>query len=113
MGKFIYAIVSVKSNPDKLTELLQGIRGVSGVCLSVISLDEVAVVVSDIEKSDIIADTSNAMEYAGVIDKLFHRFTLLPMRFGSVLGSNDAGEYMVRRHFPDICHNLQNLENRQ
>ncbi|NQU86939.1 MAG: GvpL/GvpF family gas vesicle protein, partial [Mariniphaga sp.] len=72
----IYSILSVKKNPEKLNALLVGMRGVSGAGLYVVPFNKIAVVVNDINKAELIADKSSAIEYAGVIENLAQQFTL-------------------------------------
>ncbi|MFH1159570.1 MAG: GvpL/GvpF family gas vesicle protein [bacterium] len=112
MDKLIYAILSVKKNPEKLPALLVGMKGMSGVDLFVVSYDKIAAVVSDIYKANLITDRSNAIEYAGVIETLARQFTLLPMRFGSLMESNEAIINMLERNYHDIQQNLLKVENK-
>lgn len=106
----IYAILSVKNNPEKLNTLLMEIKGIAGKDLYAVSFNEITAVVSDINKADIIADQSGAIEYAGVIEMLAQQFTLLPMRFGSMMESTDAILKMLERNYPDVQQNLQQVE---
>jgi hypothetical protein len=112
MGKMIYSILSVRKNPGKLNALLVGMKGISGVDLYAVSMDEISVIVSDIKRTDLIADRSNAIEYAGVIETLAQQFTLLPVRFGSVMESTDAIIKMLGRNYHEIQQNLQKVENK-
>ena len=112
MSIMIYAILSTKKNPGKLNALLTGIKGVSGVGLYAISVDKIALVVCDINKADIIADKSCAIEYAGVIETLAQQFTLLPVRYGSVMESADAIKKMLERNYAEIQQNLLKVENK-
>ena len=112
MEKMIYAILSVKNNPEKLNVLLSEMKSLSDVDLYPVSCGEIVAVVSDIKRADLIADRSNAIEYAGVIETLAQKFTLLPVRFGSVMESTDAIIKMLERNFNEIQRNLQKVENK-
>ena len=112
MEKMIYAIVSVKRDPEKLNALLSGIKGIAGADLYPVTFDELSAVVSDFNRANLIADRSNAIEYAGVIENLSQQFTLLPMRFGSLMESTDAVIKMLERNYPDILQNLLKIENK-
>ena len=68
MEKLVYAIVSVKSDPDRLSALLSGIRGISGVDLGIILCGEIAAVVSDLDNPGLTTDHETAIEFAGVIE---------------------------------------------
>ncbi|MEI6049096.1 MAG: GvpL/GvpF family gas vesicle protein [Bacteroidota bacterium] len=112
MEKMIYAIVYVKRDPEKLSELLSGFKGIAGAGLYSVLFSEIAAVVRDINRDGLIADRSTAIEYAGVIETLSQKFTLLPMRFGSVMESTDAIEKMIERNYPEIQQNLQKVDNK-
>ncbi|MDZ4204673.1 MAG: GvpL/GvpF family gas vesicle protein [Bacteroidales bacterium] len=112
MDMMIYSILSVKNNHEKLNTLLITMKGISGTDLYAVSLDEISAIVSDIKRTDLIADRSNAIEYAEVIENLAQQFTLLPMRFGSLMESTDAIKKMLGRNYNEIQHNLQKVENK-
>ena len=112
MKIMIYAILSVKDDPGELDALLNGMKGISGGHLYAVSTNEIAAVVCDLEQSRFEADRAGAIEYAGVIETLSQRFTLLPMRFGSAMESTEAIHQMLERNYPGIHHNLQQVENK-
>ena len=108
----IYSLSAVKRYPEKLNVLLSGLKGISGAGLYAASFKEISAVVSDIKKADLIASRSIALEYAQVIDTLAGHFTLLPMRFGSVMESTDAINEMLERNYKEIHLNLQKVDNK-
>ena len=108
----IYAIVFVKRDSEKLNTLLSGIKGISGSDLYPVTFDEISAVVSDFNRTNLIADRSNAIEYAGVIEKLAQQYTLLPMRYGSLMESTDIITKMLERNYPEIQQNLQKVEDK-
>ncbi len=110
MGNLIYAII-FNNYPDKLNSLLSGMKGMSGESLDVVTLDEISAVVSHIERAELIADQTSAMAFAGIIEKLEQHFTLLPMRYGSMLESVDLILKMLEKNYPDFQQNLQKVEN--
>ena len=112
MGKMIYSILSVKRNPEKLNALLVGMKGISGTDLCAVSFDEITAVVSDAKRADLIADRSNAIEYAAVIENLAQQFTVLPMRYGSIMESADSINKMLERNYHEFQQNLQKVENK-
>lgn len=112
MEKIIYAIVSVKRVPEKLIALLSGIEGIAGADIYAVSFNEISAVVSDKERAALIADKSSAIEYAEVIENLAAHFTLLPMRFGSVMESADAIIKMLERNYFEIQNNIQKVDNK-
>jgi hypothetical protein len=112
MEKIIYSILSVKTNPEKLNALLVGMKGISGSDLSAVSFDEITAIVSEVKRADLIADRSNAIEYAEVIEKLAQQFTVLPMRYGSIMESADSINKMLERNYLEFQQNLQKIENK-
>jgi hypothetical protein len=112
MHKIIYSLVLVKKNPKKLNRLLSGMHGISGADLSVIFFDEIAAVVSDIKNANIITDKTNAVEYAKVIENLSQQFTLLPVRYGSIMESVELIHNMLERNYLEFQQNLQKVENK-
>ena len=110
MEKLIYAILSIKDHSEKLNALLAGIRGIDGADLFAVTFDDITVVACDLKKGYLIADRSKAFAYAGVIEALSEQFTLLPLRFGSVMESTDAIVKMLERNYTDIDHNLLNVD---
>ena len=112
MEKMIYSILSVKRNSEKLNALLVGMKGISGTDLCAVSFDEITAVVSDAKRADLIADRSNAIEYAAVIENLAQQFTVLPMRYGSIMESADSINKMLERNYHEFQQNLQKVENK-
>lgn len=112
MEMMIYAIAAVKENPDGLIALLSGTKGISGAGLDAVGLNEISAVVSEVIRTDVIADQSNALAYAGVIETLAEHFTLLPVRFGSVMKSIDAVANILEKNYGEILCNLQKVDNK-
>ncbi|MCX6280251.1 MAG: GvpL/GvpF family gas vesicle protein [Bacteroidetes bacterium] len=112
MEKMIYAIVSVTRDTEKLNAFLSGIKGIAGADLYAVCFNEISAVVSDKERATLIADKSSAIEYAEVIELMAAHFTLLPMRFGSVMESSDLISKMLERNYIEIQNNIQKVENK-
>lgn len=112
MQKMIYAILSEKNNPEKLNTILLGMKGLAGTVLYTVYFDEITAVVSDINRANLITDQSNAIAYASVIEKLVEQFSLLPMRYGSLMESRDSINKMLERNYPEFQQNLQKVENK-
>jgi len=112
MDKLIYSLVSAKNNREELNALLAEMKGISGVDMFVVGTDEVAAVVSDFDRSATATDRFMAIEYAGLIEIMAQHFTLLPVRFGSVMESSDKILLMLERNCHDIQQNLQKVDNK-
>jgi hypothetical protein len=111
MDKIIYSILSVKNDPEKLNDLIAGMKGVSGASLCIVSANDIVAVVSDIEKSRD-ASKSDALEYANAIETLSQQFTLLPVRFGSVMKSSGDIIKLLERNYQEIQRNLETVDNK-
>ena len=112
MDKIIYSIVSTKNIPEKLNTFLLGVKGIDGACLHAVTFDQISAVLSDINRNDLFADKSRAIEYAGVIETLYQQFTLLPVQYGSVVESSDAVKKILDKNYSEIQRNLLNVENK-
>lgn len=112
MEKIIYALLSVKNKPEKLNALLAGTKGLAGAPLFALSFDDITAIVSHMGRAGLIADKSAALEYAAVIETLSQQFTLLPMRFGSLMESNEAIIHLLEKNHPDMQQNLLQIENK-
>ena len=112
MELMIYAILSLESDSGKLDSILTGIKGISGADLYSVSFNATTAIVSDINRTDLIANSSNAIAYAGVIETLAQQYSLLPMRFGSIMESTGAILRMLERNHPEIEKNLLKVKNK-
>ena len=92
--------------------MLNDLRGISGARLYPVSCNDLTVIVSDISKTGFVADQSKAIEFAGTIESMAQFFTLLPVRFGSLMNSTDAIKEMIERNATEIRQNLLKVENK-
>ncbi len=112
MEKLIYSIIKGTENPAQLISVLNGLRGISGAKLEVVSCERIAAVVCSVQKNAVVTDRSGTLEYAGLVDNLSKEFTLLPVRFGSVMESNDEIRKMLQKNYKEIEKNLLKVEGR-
>lgn len=108
----IYALLSAPKDSGRLALILNGMRGISGTVLSSVAVDGINAIVCEATRANTIADRSNAIAFAAIIETLSHDFTLLPMRFGSMMDSSEAIASMVKRNYTEIHSNLQKIENK-
>ena len=108
----IYSILSVKGDSEKLNDLLATMKGFDGAKLLAVTVDGISAIVSEIKKDELTASQPNAILFAGIIEKLEQQFTLLPMRFGSIMDSSEMIEKMLKINFPEFQKNLQKVENK-
>jgi predicted unusual protein kinase regulating ubiquinone biosynthesis (AarF/ABC1/UbiB family) len=110
MDKMIYAIVSLTNHQEEPNELLAPLKGITGMTFEAVFFKDIIAVVSSIDRSGLKADRTSAMAYAGVIEALNQKFTLLPVRFGSIMESADAIIRMLERNYQAIQQNLVKVE---
>lgn len=110
MEKMIYCLIAEDGSTEKLNTLLLGIKGIADVGLSAVRQDGIAAVIGENNKSDLISDKANAIQFAGIIEKLAQNVTLLPMRYGSFMESSDAVALMLERNCEEIGQNLRKVE---
>jgi hypothetical protein len=111
MDCILYSVLTCKNRPE-IENLLSGTKGLAGSVLYTVHFNEIVAVYSGINRAELIADQANAIIYAGVIETLAQQFSVLPMRYGSVLESPDAIEKMLERNYTGFQQNLQKVENR-
>ncbi|MEI7897601.1 MAG: GvpL/GvpF family gas vesicle protein [bacterium] len=112
MEKMLYSILSVKADHGRLNILLSEMEGIAGSELHACLYEDLAAVFGDVEKSVLLADRSNAIEYARVVDALAQQFTLLPMRFGSVMESTEEMITMLGRNHDEFTQNLEKVRDK-
>jgi hypothetical protein len=112
MARMIYALVSSGEHPENLHSKLQGIQGIGGTELTNVSYESISAIISENEKADFTAEKEKVIEFAGVIEALSQGFTLLPMRFGSIMDSIEELNTMLERNYVKIRQNLDFVENK-
>ncbi|MEI7489961.1 MAG: GvpL/GvpF family gas vesicle protein [Bacteroidota bacterium] len=110
MGKLIYTIIKASEEPRQLTRVLSGMHGISNAEFLEVSCEGITAVVCDIQKTGMVAGHASAMDYAGVIEKLSKDFTLLPVRFGSIMETDDDIRKMLSGNHLEIKKNLLKVE---
>ena len=112
MDRLIYSILAVKIPQEKLMVFLSGLKGLLGADLCSVSFNDVSAITSNIKRSDLISDIGTAIEYAAVIETLSQQFTVLPMRFGSIMESDTVISSMLEKNYTEISANLLKVENK-
>ncbi|MEI7423539.1 MAG: GvpL/GvpF family gas vesicle protein [Prolixibacteraceae bacterium] len=112
MGKLIYAILTEKHSNQNLSSLLTGMRGLKGQELLAVSCEEIIAIISNVDKVSTIPERSGAIEYAGIIEHLSQYYTLLPMRYGSIMETPDDIKNMLGRNYEEIHQNLMYVQNK-
>jgi hypothetical protein len=112
MEIIIYALLSVKEDSSKLNFKLKGMHGLLNAEIYALQEGQVSAIVSNISRTDLITDSTNALLFAGIIDSLSQDFSLLPMRFGSLMESSEAIIQMLERNYTAIQKNLNQVEDK-
>lgn len=112
MDKIIYAILASNQRKTELNDLLKGIRGISGSDLYALSFNDISVAVSDFTPSKFTINKELAIDFARVIEELSQQVTLLPVRFGTFLKSDEIVNQLLINHYDSFLKNLQKVENK-
>ncbi len=91
-GKYIYGIIEAEPG------LEFGRIGLGEQMVTTIGLGGLACVVSDSHLDVYIANAVNLAEHERVLERVMSEYVILPMRFGTVAGSDREITLMVKRH---------------
>ena len=112
MKKLIYALVSAGDDPAKLQEMTAGMRGLADEPLSLISTGAIHAVCGDTGAKGPEVSRDNALAFAAVTDAFWKDFTLLPVRFGSVMDSAETVLSMLVEKKDAILSGFSGVEGR-
>jgi glycosyltransferase involved in cell wall biosynthesis len=91
---------------------MKGIQGISGSTLYALSFKDISVAVSDFTPSKYTLTKELAIDFARVIEELSQSVTLLPIRFGTFLKSDEMINQLLINHCDSFLNNLQKVENK-
>jgi len=111
--KIVYAVVSVKESPRDFNEMVRGIEGIAGSALYLLTLNDIAIAVSNFTTSKYNLNKELALEYAKVIEKLYQQVVLLPIRFGTFLKSDEMIGQLMADHYDSMVDNLNRVANKE
>jgi hypothetical protein len=77
-AKYVYGVISAAADPPRA-------RGIGGAELELISSEDLAALVSDIDRSEIVLGREAMTTHARVLEEALTTSTVLPMRFGIVM----------------------------
>ena len=112
MDKIIYAIMGKSCSRSELNDLVKNIEGISGSTLYALSFREIAVAVGDFSSSKFAITKELAIDFARVIEQLSQKLTLLPIRFGTFLKSDDDILQLMEDHHDSFYNNLLKVANK-
>jgi len=102
-GKYIYGIIE-EPQPRRFS-----FSGIEGAEVYTNNYQGLAAVVSDIEVNEIDPTRKNVLAHTVVQDKLLKDYTILPMGFGMIAGSNDDVLKLLEKNYPGLSRELARL----
>ena len=112
MKKIIYAILSTNQSLTEISDLVNGMKGIMDANLYVLSFNDISIAVSDFTSSKDITNRELAIDFAGVIEALSQQLTLLPVRFGTFIKTDEIVHQLLVNHYDSFLRNLQKVENK-
>lgn len=112
MKKIIYAILSTNQSLTEISDLVNGMKGIMDANLYVLSFNDISIAVSDFTSSKDITNRELAIDFAGVIEALSQQVTLLPVRFGTFIKTDEIVHQLLVNHYDSFLRNLQKVENK-
>lgn len=108
----LYAIVDQSGGTD-LTKYLSTIPGVNHSGLYGVIHKGLTAVLEKMNNSGIIVNTENALRYSKIIEELHHQYDLLPVRYGTLMKTDEEVIAMLEKHGQDLMENLERVKNRE
>jgi len=112
MEKLVYAIFTTKDQQNQVNGVMNEIKGISETKLYALSFRDIWMAVSDFAPSKFRITKEIAIDYARVIEELAQNFDLLPVRFGTLLKSDEALSKLMMDHYNSITANLAKVKNK-
>ncbi|EAR13312.1 hypothetical protein PI23P_02422 [Polaribacter irgensii 23-P] len=112
MKKVIYAILLTNQRHRKMRDLVKGMKGIMGAEIYALSFKDVSIAVSDFTSSKDTTNRELAIDFAGVIEVLSQQITLLPVRFGTFIKTDEIVHQLLVNHYDSFFRNLQKVENK-
>ena len=112
MKKIIYAILSTNQSLTEISDLVNGMKGIMDANLYALSFNDISIAVSDFTPSKDITNRELAIDFAGVIEALSQQVTLLPVRFGTIIKTDEIVHQLLVNHYDSFLRNLQKVENK-
>jgi len=112
MKKIIYAIISTNQSHTEISDLVNGIKGILDVDIYTLSFNDISIAVSDFTLPKDTTNRELAIDFARVIEALSQQVTLLPVRFGTFIKSDEMVHQLLTNHYDSFFRNLQKVENK-
>lgn len=112
MNKIIYAILDSQNSDLIPKDLLTEKTGVAGAVLYPVSFINISAIASNCGSGKQTWVKESVLEFAGVIEKLSEHTNLLPVRFGTILQSDDVIRQLLLNNYDDFESNLKKVANK-
>jgi len=112
MEKIIYAIIANKGNPQQVNEIAKNIRGITGSNLYALNFEDISVAISDFPASKFVVSKELAIDFARVIEELSQHLTVLPIRFGTAVKSDEIVNQLLSGNYHAFLNNLLKVEDK-
>jgi hypothetical protein len=113
MYQLLYAIVATPGQSDFLASLLSSIKGVENSTLAMISSNGLTAIVEKTNRNHLVASPENALAFAKVIEVLSWNYSVLPVRYGTVMKSSESVIELLERCNSKFKETLQRIENKE
>jgi len=113
MSLLLYAIIDNKKVDYEINEFIDKLALDTNVRLQIIRLNNLSALVSSIsrEKSDV--SRNDLLIYAEIVDKISEKYTVLPMRYGSVLDADNDVVIYLKNNESSFTDSLELLYNKE
>ena len=109
----LYAIIASPDCSDLLTSRLSAIQGVEDSKLITVSCNKLTAIVAEISRKKVVVNTENALTFAKVIDKLSRHYPILPIRYGTLMDSDESIILLLEKYESKFEQNLCVVENKE
>ena len=99
MQKIIYAFLDSRDNRDAISSMLSHISLEYGCNLELLSYNDISAVYSEKVENSLNSSKSDILNYASLIEKLFMLYTVLPVRYGSVIDSSYGIASLIKNNY--------------
>ena len=113
MHYLLYAILPLPFQFAYLDKVLAANHGINHSKLEAVSSTELIAITGKVNHQKVVSSTENALAYAKVIDELFRHYTLLPVRYGTVVNSREKVVSLLKKHAHQIHQNLDRVKNKE
>jgi hypothetical protein len=107
MSKIIYAILDQTASGENLKTIFSEITGLCKAELYLVSSGNISALVSNCYQEKQTWAKEQVLEFAGVTEKLSEYTNLLPVRFDTILHSDDAIRQLLETHYTAFVNNLK------